>query len=249
MDAAEALRRVKCILPMLIADVKTAIQSHAVMEAMNPIVPIETKGLRSPFLGTYNAVKTALVLKFAMDLARLFDWSAGRKLKDQEKASVLVLSALLAQADVQAELEAAAIIGWRSDVASLTGVIDAPLRSLASKRQATNRDAFRTALMAFLAASERLTVDGSPAKAALKRLRDFRTKRLAHRMFDDEPDEWPKYGDFDLLLEIAVEAVTAAALAIDGLNTSLDERAALDRESAEGFARCLVDGLKRAAVP
>lgn len=248
MDTTEALRRVKRILPMLIEDVKTAIQSHAVMETTNAIVPSETKGLRSPFLETYGAVQTALALKFAMDLARLFDWSAGRKLKDQEKASVLVLSALLVRADVQAELEAAAI-GCRSDVASLTGVTDAPLRSLASKRQAVSRNAFRTPLTDFFAAVERLNADGSPAKAALKRLRDFRTKRLAHVLFDDKPDPWPTYGDLHLLLEIAIEAVTAAALAIDGLNTSLDERAALDRANAEGFARCLVEGLKGAVVP
>lgn len=257
MDTHEALRRVHLILPMLIADVRTAIHSHAVMEAMNDIVPIETKGLRSPLVATYGAVHTALVLKFAMDLARIFDLSepTHRPAHKQRQASIQVLAALLSIDDVGAALEDEAA-NWFPGVSHVgtvgsapPGIVEAALEDLENEHRKQGRIDCRKAVDEFLAVAGRLDVEGSDEKAAFERVREFRTRRLAHSLFDKSPDELPRYGDLHLLLGISVEAVTAAALAIDGLNTSLDERAALDRENAEGFARCLVDGLKLAVVP
>lgn len=257
MDVNEALRRVRLILPMLMADVRTAIHSHAVMEAMNAIVPIETKGLRSPHVATYDAVHTALVLKFAMDLARIFDLSdpTHRPAHKQRQASIQVLAALLSIDGVRTALEDEAA-NWLPGVAHVgtvgsapPGLVEEALKDLENENREWGRADCRKAIGGFLAVTGRLGVDGSEEYAAFERLREFRTRRLAHSLFDKSPNAPPRYGDLDLLLKVAVEAVTAAALAIEGLNTALDERDALDRENAEGFARCLVDGLKRAAVP
>lgn len=257
MDKHEALRRVKRILPMLINDVKTAIQSHAVMEAMNAIVPSATKGVRSPYVVTYDAVHTALVLKFAMDLARIFDLSetTSRPAHKQGQASIQVLAALLSIDDVRTALEDEAA-NWFPGVAHLgtvgsppPGVVDDALKDLESEHRTQDRTDCRKAIDNFATIAGCLGAVGSEEKAAFERIREFRTRRLAHSLFDKSPNELPRYHDLHLLLGIAVEAVTAAALAIGGLNTSLDTRATLDRANAEGFARCLVDGLKRAAVP
>ncbi|GLS11637.1 hypothetical protein N181_31385 [Sinorhizobium fredii USDA 205] len=73
MDTGEALRRVRLILPMLQQDVRTAILSHAVMEASNDTIPKGMVGLHTESTDTYGAIHNALALKLALDLARIFD--------------------------------------------------------------------------------------------------------------------------------------------------------------------------------
>ena len=84
-------------------------------------------------------------------------------------------------------------------------------------------------------------------KAALVRIREFRNARLAHSLFDKEPDALPKYGDLDLLLGAAKEAAQYASLAVEGRNTDFDDIARDDRRTADDYYACVLDGLKRAA--
>jgi hypothetical protein len=103
------------------------------------------------------------------------------------------------------------------------------------------------AIANFLDLAERLEVEGSKEKAALVRIRQFRDKRLAHSLFDEEPDEFPKYADLTLLLGVAKEAAKYASLAVEGVNTAFDDMAQEDRRNADHYFACVLDGLKRAA--
>lgn len=241
------------ISPMLRKDVETAVLSHAVMEAGNDIIPKGLKGLHTEFVDTYGAVQNALALKLAMDLARVFDLSDGWPPESQDKASLLVLAALLSKPDVQARLEQDAE-SWFPGVADLGTIGDPPpgmvgemLKSLETEGRMEAREDCRKAISDFLEVMKRLTVDASEEKVALGRVRDFRNKRLAHSLFDKEPDELPHYADLNLLLAVATEAAKHASMAVEGLNVDYDEHEGIHRENAEGYAFCVLSGLKETA--
>lgn len=84
VESKEALERIEKIVPMLRHDVETAILSYEVMEAQNAIVPPGLKGYQTEFVQTYDAIQNALVLKLAMDIARVFDTSTGRPIERQD---------------------------------------------------------------------------------------------------------------------------------------------------------------------
>jgi AbiU2 len=251
MDTEEALRRVKLIAPMLRRDVETAILSHAVMEAANDTIPKGMASTYSDFVDTYSAVQNALSLKLMMDLARIFDLSEGgpsHPREKQDKASIQVLGALLRRPDVQNGLEEEAA-KWFPGSAHFATVGSAPPQvveaMLEEDYRSQNRDDCRKAIAAFLALAGRLE-EGSEEKDALGRTRDFRHSRLAHALFDKEP-KTPKYADLNLLLDLAKEAATSASLAVEGLSNDLGDQARRARQNAEGYAACVLDGLRRAA--
>ncbi|TQI74064.1 hypothetical protein FHT98_1805 [Bosea sp. AK1] len=255
MDTDEAVRRVSLIAPMLREDVQTAIVSHAVLEASNAILPKGLSGITTPFVETYNGVQYALTMKLAMDLARIFDLSESKRFppEEQDKASIPVLAALMSRPDVRNALENEAA-EWLPGVEYIgasnaipADVLEGILKSVEDDHRAGDRASFQNASASFLVIAGRLAVDGSDEKAALVRIREFRNKRLAHSLFDKEPDELPKYSDLHLLLDIAKEAAKYALLAVEGLNTEFDDQARRDHEKAEGYAKCVLDGLKRAA--
>jgi hypothetical protein len=55
----------------------------------------------------------------------------------------------------------------------------------------------------------------------------------------------PRFSDLNFLLEMAKRAAKHASLAVEGLNTEFDDQARRDREKAEGYAACVLDGLER----
>jgi AbiU2 len=241
---------------MLRGDVETALLSHAAMEAANDTIPKGMAGAYSDFVDTYNAVQNALALKLAMDLARIFDCSEGGRYppEEQDKASIPVLGALLQRPDVQNGLEQEAA-KWFPGSAHFGTVGPAPpevfeegLRMLEEHYRSEDREQCRKAVADFLAFAARLGVEGSEEKASLGRIRDFRHRRLAHALFDKEPEAPPRYADLNLLLDLAKEAATRASLAVEGLNIDFGDKARRSRQNAEGYAACVLDGLKRAAL-
>jgi hypothetical protein len=233
MDTEEALRRVKLISPMLRADVARAILSHAIMEAANDTIPKGMAGTNTIFSDTYFGTQNALALKLAMDLARIFDLSEGGRYspEEQDKASILVLAALLRRSDVRTSLEQEAA-DWLPAAAHLgrfgsapPGVIEAALKEAEENHRSNDRDMCRRAVAELLAIAGRLELEGSEERAALQRIREFRNRRLAHSLFDKEPEALPKYNDLNLLLDLAKEAATRSVLAIEGLNIDFSDEA------------------------
>jgi hypothetical protein len=253
MDTEEAVRRVRLITPMLRNDVKTAILSHAVMESANGTIPKGVAGLQIASADTYHAVQSALTIKVAMDLARIFDRSENRPLENQDKASVPILAALLGRSDVQTVLvrEAANWIGEAAHVhhpsSAPADLLDAALRSLEEQHRSEERVSCRKAIDEFLTIAARLTIDGSKEKVAFERIRELRHRRLAHSLFDKQPEALPKYSDLQILLDVAKEAAERASLAVERLNTDFADLAQHDRENADGYYACVLDGLQRKA--
>lgn len=56
------------------------------------------------------------------------------------------------------------------------------------------------------------------------------------------------YSDLHLLLSVAMIAAQHASMVIEGLNTEFDEQAARFRKAGEGYAACVLAGLKSAAI-
>lgn len=257
MDVDEALRRVRLIAPMLRKDVRTAVLSHAAMEASNDLIPKGMTGLHSEFTDTFGIVQNGLALKLALDLARIFDLSVGGRFppEEQDKASVQVLAALLMRADVRARLEKEAS-AWFAGVSSIgtigmapAGAVEAALKALGEEHRTKDLSDCQAAIGDLLSVVDRLTEDGTEEKVALSRIRQFRNRRLAHSLFDKEPDELPRYSDMNLLLKIAMEVAKHASLAIEGLNTEFEDQAKRARKNADGYAACLLEGLKQKAIP
>jgi AbiU2 len=256
MDTEEALRRVRQITPMLLDNITTAVLSRAVLGAANDTIPKGLVGVDSDFVPTFTAIQNALALKLSLDLARILDLSTGKRAyppHKQTKASIPVLAALIARADVQQCLEQAAE-KWSSGVDHIgtvepapSGVREAAISALEESNRFDDRDCCREAIAGFLAVAARLDEDGSDDKAALVRVRDFRNKWLAHSLFDEEP-QTPSFADLFMLLERAVEAGRHASLAVEGVNTEFDDQTQLRRENADGYYACVLDGLKRAAA-
>jgi hypothetical protein len=67
----------------------------------------------------------------------------------------------------------------------------------------------------------------SDAQAAQSRLRDFRTRRLAHGLFDQEPNPLPQVNDVFLLADTAREFVRWTVLAIEGIDRPLEREMAI----------------------
>jgi hypothetical protein len=252
IDAADALGRVRLISPRLREDVGTAALSHDVMEAANNTIPKGLAGIYTPFSSTYSAGQNALSLKVAMDLARIFDLSDGHPADAQDKASILVLAALLTRPDIQngllqdaAKRIAGIKIGYTAG-SPPPDVLEADLESIKDGYRSRDVDACQKAITDFLSLAQSLAKD-SEKNAALVRIRQFRTRRLAHFLFDKEPDALPKYADLELLLSIAKEATKNASFAVEGHNVDFDDMAQEDRKNADNYYACVLDGLKRAA--
>jgi hypothetical protein len=224
LDTIEALRRAHEIETMLRADIRAMSRSHVIMETANFIVSKRLGGQKMDGAPTFNAIQNTIGLKIAMDLARIFDLTENRIVESQDKASVPVLSALLARPDVQEALAQKArqcfFVRAEEDV-----------------RQATH---------SCLKSASVLEIPHSDAAQALKRVRDFRTTRLAHSLFDKQPEKLPLYNDLKLLRGLAEEFVTYAAMATCGHLISCSEWSEIDEADATEYFKCVLDGVSRA---
>lgn len=253
MDRKDALDRIQKIVPMLRHDVETAILSHEVMEAHNEIVPRGLEGQHTDLVHTYGAIQNALVLKLAMDVARVFDVSARYPVERQDMASIPVLGMLLDVVGVVDELTATASswvpgIEWAGDNdGDRSAEVEAAAMEILGDEQTADRETCKTALAEFANLANGLSDPTSAEAAALSRVRGFRNRRLAHTLFKKEPDAYPKYEDLTLLLEKAKTAARLSSLAVEGLHVDFADQTSRNRSNAEGYARLVLEGLKRSA--
>jgi hypothetical protein len=229
LSTDEAMRRVKLIVNLLLDDVRMAVTTHVTMQTLNETIPALGDRPTDPAY-TVKAIQDALALKVAMDAARIFDVSEGRQytVEKQDKASIPVLAALLAREDVEGVLVEEAR-HW------------SPI--IAEERMA----ACRRAVAGFIRTAQLVQADGTEKRRAFIRIREFRTKRLAHHLFDQKPDAPPIYDDLTLLIGVATKAVKLAALGINDRNIDPQRWIKRDREQALQFCRCLIAGVDREA--
>lgn len=191
--AEEALRRVDEITIALLWEVRRLLETRAVMETANQVI-LEKGIIFGTHATTHQIVQSRLAMALALDLARAFDEDqAGRSLDDQHKASIPILAHHLARPDVRQALHARA-----KD--SLSGVTGEPSQVF--------RQTLDKALESYAAfRADPLNV------AALAKIRDLRTARLAHYLYDQEPSR-PFFSDLFLLSDFAKGFVESVAFAV-----------------------------------
>ncbi len=214
LDADEALRRTDRICPLLASDTWIALRARVAVEAANEVLWREGFNRPSKFGDTYNVVQNALLITVALSVARIFDSSDSDRYpaEQQDKASVPVLANLLMREDVQQQLLGRAR-SWSPQL------LDGPK---------LGEDACRDAIASALDVYKKFETS-SDAQGAQNRLRQFRTRRLAHHLFDKEPDALPQVDDVFLLADTAREFVRCTVLAIEGTERRLDREAEIKR--------------------
>jgi hypothetical protein len=221
----EAIRRVKHIASTLHDEVRRTVATHVTMDTLNETVPVELNGAPTEAAYTFNAIQDALAMKLVTDLARIFDFTDNPvfPIDGQDKASIPVLAALLRRDDVQRALMDDAR-DWTPDF------VDGQMA------------ASRRAVAAFLCVADQITVDRTAEHEAFVRIREYRTMRLAHHLFDKTPDRPPSFRDLSLLLGIAMQAAQHSALAVHGQVVDPQVWIEDDKESTMSFCRCLIAG-------
>jgi hypothetical protein len=213
----EAVRRVQAIVPLVADDIRQSIEIAETMEAGNRIVPPGLNGREFDGASAYTVIHYSLALKLALDVARIFDVSGGRELDTQDKASIPVLMHHLRKPEVAAELIARAQF-WDP---------------LPTRITLAPPEACKAAVALAIKRADEL-VTGEAAEA-LGRVRQLRTRRLAHMLFDKEPDPLPRYRDLFLLLKAAQGIGTAAVLAVEGRLTVFKRNEQRARRNGEEF--------------
>jgi hypothetical protein len=168
------------------------------MEAANRILPPGLEGHEIEYAGAYTTIHHALSLKLAIDIARIFDFGAGREPDKQDKASIPVLVHHLRKPEVAAEFVRRSQ-SWTNTPSQI---------ALAPKA------ACQAAIDLIITSASEL--ETRKIIEALGRVRDLRNRRLAHMLFDKEPDPLPNYSDLFLLLKLARVIATPAVLAVEG---------------------------------
>ncbi|WP_342726149.1 hypothetical protein AAFG07_04240 [Bradyrhizobium sp. B097] len=202
----EAVRRTKLITSSLATDTWFALRARATLHAANHVVSEDRFNRPTPFGDTFNVTQNSLALTVALALARLFDVSDPDRypIEQQDKASIPVLAHLLKRGDVQDSLAKDAR-GWHPQL------VDG-----AELGEASFRDAFSAALGLY-----ETYVNSQNYQDAQSRLRRFRTGRLAHHLFDNQPTDLPRFDDLDALADFARQFVQAAVLAVEGHDRDL----------------------------
>lgn len=102
MSTEKWVKRVEAIVPLLVSDIKIAIDVCETMEAANEGVSLPLTGLDFDGAEAFNTVQHSLALKLSSDIARIYDLSEGKLLDKQDKASIPVLAHHLRKPDVAA---------------------------------------------------------------------------------------------------------------------------------------------------
>ncbi len=228
MDVFEAVRRCDAIANRLFSDTRLAIKAHAIMEVANDLVPTYLGDRIFEAANTFNAVQQALSLKVAMDVGRIFDFSANERypLEEQDKASIPVIRALLSRADLRSE-----IIERASNWPEI--------------QDSDQRIACEKAINDFIETTKPLFIDKTPENQALKSLREMRNNHLAHALFDNKNDVSLTFNDIRLLMQIAIDAVPLVMISVQGMDVNLKDIQENDRKAAEHYFHCLAAGIQQ----
>jgi hypothetical protein len=204
---------------MLLWDVRRLLDTRSVMDAANRLV-IGRGFVFGALAEPYNVIQNRLAMMLAVDLARVFDVSAGKHLDAQDKASIPVLAHHLRREDVRASLldRAREWVPWLAD---------------------ENADTCAASINEALNDFDRLLAS-DVGRAALERLRELRTQRLAHSLIDTDPAR-PFYSDLFMLADFARSFVTKITLAIMGGGHDLSVREDDLGKSSEAFWAAALD--------
>ena len=223
------------------------------MKTFNEVIPQGIKGVKQQYGLAYNSLHQSLAINMTIQLSRIFDLSANYHPHLQDKASIPVLAALLRQAGVGELLmeQAARATPSAAYVFPPADEHKAEIDRIVALDHANEQKRYShdcsEAIRQFLDLASKVDLVGSVYNIANNGLREIRNKRLAHSLFDKDPNAMPRYSDLDLMLDLAKSAVIYGSMAVEGANRDFDDLERDMSENAQGFAQCVVDGLRRAS--
>jgi AbiU2 len=185
----------------LLEDVQQAIAIRACLEAADSTVTSLSKS-DCRFYGAkcYDLISKSLTFELAIVLARLFDAGARRRHPNHQKtASLPLLLRLLRQRRCQKFLTAR-IHPWFSNAPELGRLFPTSCSRAISEALNLYQQSMKS----------------KQAQRALRSLKYFRDKQLAHNDFDASGDMRPTYAELFILADIAQEVLTPTIFAIDG---------------------------------
>ena len=189
------------------------------LEAANRLIG-ENKPKFSDGAGCYNnGVRQSLLLNLAITLARLYDeGTKSRHVNDRDVASIPLLARLLRQKRCRTVLAERARL-WTvglpnfeaAQVAACSGAIDRALAAYATLRRSL------------------------AGRQAVKKLKDFRDKELAHSLMDQVIEAVPTINDLLVLMDVARDFSEHAVFAVKGLHHDLKQREEIRLKEARAF--------------
>jgi AbiU2 len=222
-----ALERADAIVPMLASDVRIALAVCATFQSGHDTIIDNLRGMPKPGADTFDLIESSLALKLALDIAKIYDEAQARPLDSQDKASIPVLAHHLGRNDVRDALADRAR-QWTPQFPDLE-----PMHVRCCETAIDNVTGWRLRL-------------GTAGLEALERVRELRNRRLAHSLYDRDPNPVPPYNDLFDLLRHARDIAGAALLAVRGEGANLSEDEAFLREEADRFWAIVLSALRAA---
>jgi hypothetical protein len=210
----DVIRRVDRIVKELVADVSRSIISRSMLEASNRVLQA-LAGIRTSGAEGHKIIQASLRMGLCLELARVFD--VGRRpIPKQDKASLPILAYYLVQPDVRQRLVA------RSG--PYANLCEAEIDACLARWTAFNAN--------------------SSDAAALDRMQQLRDWRIAHNIFEKEP-ELPTHRGIFRLVSVAASITCHAQGAITpGRKIDFKTMARSYRRSGNDFWARFVKGAK-----
>lgn len=213
------MHRVDNMAELIEQNVTSAMYIECALVAANNLIG-ENKSNVLNGAGCYNhGVKQSLLLTLAMTLARLYDeGTQSRHFNTRDVASIPLLARLLKQKRCRTVLMERARLWTRgiphfeaTQVAACARAIDRALAANATLRRS------------------------HAARQAVKKLKDFRDKELAHSLMEKLVEAVPTINDLFLLMDVARNFSEDAIFAVKGLHHDLNQREEIRLKEARAF--------------
>lgn len=94
MELKEVVKRINASLPLLRTELCSLVDAYQMMESLNKIVVAGMRGEETDLDAQYQVIHRSLAFNCLMGLARVFDFTKGRGMRAQDKASIPVINAL-----------------------------------------------------------------------------------------------------------------------------------------------------------
>jgi hypothetical protein len=213
LKIADALDRLDEMIPLIVRDVESAIQTEAALETANELVTgDELRGAKFYGADCYNAVNLSMAIFLALTLAKLFETPSLRGLSKSTRFNL-------------------------SDVASIPLMIRL-LKQARCRKRLCNRARNWTPMMSTMAETHAKScgraIDGAidayaklrrthASRNAIAKLKLFRDKLVAHTLLGVALNSRPIYRELFLLVDVARDVTEQARLAISGIHIDLRE--------------------------
>jgi hypothetical protein len=207
------------MVPLIEENVKIGLSVEAALRSANDIVIRELREKQYYGADCYNTVRQCMSLELTLTVARLFDFgSKGRHPNDRDVASIPLLIRLLDQRRC------------RSFFCRKAREWTPQMPSMADMHADSCTRAIDNAVTAFSSLQQ-----AREGRAAIKTLKIFRDKKLAHSLLESVLKKLPRYEQLFMLMSVARNVTHHTKLAVQGSDYDFDELASGLYDASKAF--------------